>query len=98
MAEIIWTEPALDQLSDIAEFIALDKPAAAARLVQRVFDAVARLERFPNSGRALSELSATVYREVIVNPSRVIYRKGEGVVYIVHVMRNEQGLRRYLLE
>lgn len=98
MAEIIWTEPALDQLNDIAEFIALDKPAAAAHWVQRVFDAVARLERFPHSGRALSELSGTVYREVVVPPSRVIYRKGEGVVYIVHVMRSEQALRRYLIE
>lgn len=37
MAEIIWTEPALDELEVIAGYIALDKPGAANRLVKRVF-------------------------------------------------------------
>ena len=29
MAQIKWTEPALDDLNEIAEYIALDKPSAA---------------------------------------------------------------------
>ena len=37
MAQIIWTEPALSDLDAIADYIALDKPEAARRLVQRVF-------------------------------------------------------------
>lgn len=98
MAEIIWTEAALDQLDDIAEFIALDNPAAASMLVQSVFAAVDRLERFPNSGRSLPELTGSVYREVVVPPCRVIYRKEKTTVYIVHVFREEQALRRYLIE
>ena len=31
MARLIWTEPALQDLGSIAEYIALDKPAAAQR-------------------------------------------------------------------
>ena len=98
MAEIIWTEAALDQLDDIAGFIALDNPAAATMLVQSVFSAVDRLERFPNSGRRLPELPSALYREVVVPPCRVIYRKEKTKVYIVHVFREEQLLRRYLIE
>ena len=36
MAQIIWTEPALSDLDDIAEYIALDKVEAARRLVKQV--------------------------------------------------------------
>ena len=44
MAEVIWTEPALQELDAIAEYIALDNPAAASDLVKAVFDKTARLE------------------------------------------------------
>ena len=37
MAKIIWTEPALDQLDDIAGYIALDNPGAARELIARTF-------------------------------------------------------------
>ena len=34
MARLIWTEPALLDLEEIAEYIALDKPSAAKKLVR----------------------------------------------------------------
>jgi len=37
MAQVIWTEPALQDLNEIGEFIALDKISAANKLVQKVF-------------------------------------------------------------
>ena len=33
MAELIWTEPALRQLEEIADWIALEKPEAAKAVV-----------------------------------------------------------------
>ncbi len=102
MAEIIWTEPALANLEDIAEYIALHNVDAAKQLVQTVFNAVERLEKFPASGRKPPELAELEYREVIVNPCRIFYRVEKQVkkqkVFIVYVMRQEQLLRRYLLE
>ena len=50
MAEVIWTEPALQELDAIAEYIALDNVAAASALVKEVFGKIQRLERFPQSG------------------------------------------------
>ncbi|WP_274011880.1 type II toxin-antitoxin system RelE/ParE family toxin, partial [Vibrio parahaemolyticus] len=47
MAEIIWTEPALSDLNDIAEYIALENIVAAKQLVQTIFSKVERLEAFP---------------------------------------------------
>ncbi len=98
MAEIIWTEPALSDLEAIADYIALDKPDAASRLVQKIFSTTDRLERFPESGRRPLELKKSKYRELIVNPCRIFYRLEGDKVFIVYVMRGERELRRYLLE
>lgn len=56
MARLIWTEPALLDLDEIAEYIALDDPFSASRYVQRVFDRVERLEVYPKSGKRRPEL------------------------------------------
>jgi toxin ParE1/3/4 len=97
MAKIIWTEPALDQLDEIAEYIALDNPVAASDLVKRIFKAVDRLEKYPNSGREPPELPDSIYREVISSPCRVLYRIDGKKVLVLYVMRDEMQLRKYLL-
>lgn len=98
MAEVIWTEPALQELDAIAEYIALDNPAAASDLVRAVFDKTERLENFPNSGRIPPELPDSVYREVVVPPCRIFYREDEQRVLVLFVMREERMLRAFMLE
>lgn len=98
MAQIIWTEPALSDLNEIAEYIALDKLDAARRLVKQVFSSADRLEQFPESGRIPPELENSKYREIIVGPCRIFYRIDQGKVYILYVMRGERQLRKYLLD
>lgn len=97
MAEVIWTEPALQGLDAIAEYIALDNPAAASNLVQEIFDTVERLEDFPQSGRIPPELPGSVYREIVVPPCRIFYREDEKRVFVLYVMREERQLRSYML-
>lgn len=98
MAQIVWTEPALQDLNEIAEFIALDKITAAKKLVQKVFSKTERLERFPNSGRKPPELENSRYLELIVNPCRIFYRVEKDKVYILYVMRSERSLRNFILD
>ena len=98
MAEITWTELALQELDALAEYIALDNPEAASHLVEEVFDKVERLENFPQSGRVPPELPNSVYREVIVPPCRIFYREDDKRVLILYVMREERQLRAYMLE
>jgi len=97
MVEVIWTEPALQELDAIAEYIALDNPAAASRLVQDVFEKMERLERFPESGRLPSELPNSIYREVVIPPCRVFYREDQQRIFILFVLREERQLRAYML-
>lgn len=97
MAEVIWTEPALSDLNEITEYIALENIVAAKQLVQTIFAKVERLQTFPESGRVLPELEHLSYREVVVNPCRVFYKQDGDKVFILLVMRAERDLRKFLL-
>ncbi len=98
MARLIWTEPALRDLDEIAEYIALDNQTAASRYVQRVFHRVERLQDHPDLGKRPLELPETQYREVVIPPCRVFYRVEEEKIYILYVMRSERLLKAYLIE
>ena len=93
MARLVWTEPALQDLEAIADYIALDKPSAAARFIRRVFAKVELLRKFPQIGSVPAELGDLPYRQLIISQCRIFYRIEGTRVYIVHVMRHEQMLR-----
>lgn len=93
MARIIWTEPALQDLDAIADYISLDKPAAASRFVQQVFQRIEQLATHPKSGVVPAELKGTEYRQLVIPPVRIFYRVKKEIVYIVFVMRGERLFR-----
>jgi toxin ParE1/3/4 len=93
MARLIWTEPALQDLDQIADYISLDKPEAARKLVQRVFQKVESLADFPEIGSCPQELVGTFYRHLVIPPLRIFYRLESDTVFIVHVMRGERLFR-----
>ena len=94
MAELIWTEPALQELDAIADYIALDDPQAARKLVQRVFQHVEQLGELPETGSRLPEMRQSRYRQIVEAPCRVIYRYDGSRVFVLYVMRGEMRLRR----
>ena len=97
MAEVIWAEPALNDLDAIADYIALDNPEAARRLVQKIFEHVDHLENHPRLGSKPEELKGWRYRQIVEPPCRIFYREDSGRVLILHVMRSERLLRSELL-
>ena len=94
MAEIVWSEPALSDLDAIADYIALEDPAAAAELVKRIVQHVAQLADHPESGSRPQELKRSRYRQIVEPPCRVFYRYDGRTVFVLHVMRSERLLRK----
>jgi toxin ParE1/3/4 len=98
MAALIWTEPALQDLDAIADYIALDNPRAARELVQRVFQHVEQLQAHPESGSLPPELrrSSRRYRQIVEPPCRVFYRydRRSRNIFVLCVMRAEMRLRK----
>ena len=97
MAEIVWTEPALADLDAIADYIALENPAAASALVKRLFKHVDQLADHPESGSRPPELGRSRYRQIVEPPCRVFYRHDGRKVFILYVMRAERLLRKEML-
>ena len=96
MARIVWPDPAIQELDAIADYVALDKPAAARQLVKQVVAAIARLRKFPLMGSLVPELRDLPYRQLIVPPCRIFYRLEKSSIYIVHILRGEQLVQREL--
>ena len=97
MAEVVWAEPALSDLEAIADYIALDNPAAARGLVRRVVEHVGQLVEHPLSGSKLPEFEGWRCRQIVEPPCRAICRHEKGRAHILHVVRGERLLDKVLL-
>ncbi|MGJ8640909.1 MAG: type II toxin-antitoxin system RelE/ParE family toxin [Opitutaceae bacterium] len=90
MAQVIWTEPALNALDEIADSIAFDDDNTASRLVQKVFKKVDLLEANPKLGNIPKELRSTPYRRLVINPVYVYYRVESDTAIIIFIDRTER--------
>ena len=94
MAAVIWTEPALNDIDAIADYIAIDNPQAARDLVQRVFRHVEQLVEHPESGSRPPEMRRSRYRQIVEPPCRVFYRYDGSRVFVLYVIRGEMRFRK----
>lgn len=93
MARIVWTEPALQGLEAIANYVAADNPNAARKLVRKVFESTDQLKDFPESGPRPQDLKGTPYRKLSIPPLALYYRLEGERVLIVHAERSERFFR-----
>lgn len=78
------------QFLDAISYIRRENPTAAAAFRQRAESALRRLERFPESGRAVPEFPDLPYREVILRPYRFFYRVRDPIVWVVAAWHGAQ--------
>ncbi|WP_404456028.1 type II toxin-antitoxin system RelE/ParE family toxin [Virgibacillus necropolis] len=83
-----------DDLHDIFDFILLDNPAAATKMLEAIFTSIKHLENFPKAGVSLTQNSLKLYsfRMITINPYVVFYRLINDKVYIYRVLH---GARNY---
>jgi len=60
-----WTDPALDALEDLRDYIAKDSPYFARQFVERIFDATGALKSHPLMERPVPEADRQDVRELI---------------------------------
>jgi len=84
--KVVWTLLAVERVNEVAEYIARDKPEAARSWLNGLFDAVDRLEAFPQSGRMVAEIGLPEYREIVYRKSyRIVYHVDKSSVRILTV-------------
>lgn len=69
-----WTENAIGQLVNIYEYIAINSPTFAKRMVDRITRRSEQIADHPFSGRKVPEYESDDVRELIETPYRIIYR------------------------
>lgn len=71
---VVWAPIVLDRVEEAARYIAQDRPRAAAKWIDGLFNSVRQLADFPESGRVVPEVGRPEVRELIYGQYRVIYR------------------------
>ena len=89
---IIWSPLAVDRASEIADYIAQDKPSAAAKWIDSVFSKVEQLKSSPEIGRILPEINDSQFRELIYGNYRIIYRIETKQISILTIRHGRQIL------
>jgi len=89
--KVVWSPLALEKLEATAKFIALDKPSAADKWVNDVFDRTDLLGSQPELGREVPELLGSNYREIIFGSYRIIY-KIENEIKVLTIRNSRQLL------
>jgi len=90
--KIIWSPLAVDRASEIAEYIAQDKPSAAKRWINKVFTKVDQLKSSPQIGRIVPEISDDKFRELIYGNYGIIYRIEVKKISILTIQHGKQIL------
>ncbi len=84
---------AVEQVQDIATYIALDKPSVAIEWAEKIFKSVDQLKEFPDSGRIVPEIKRKEIRELVLKNYRVIYKVKSKEILILVVKNYRQNLK-----
>jgi plasmid stabilization system protein ParE len=74
MAEVIWTDFAIENLINIGDYIEKDSFRYAEIVVNGLFDSVDILELHPLTGRIVPEFNDKNIRELIRGNYRIVYK------------------------
>ncbi|WP_316833162.1 type II toxin-antitoxin system RelE/ParE family toxin [Pedobacter aquatilis] len=73
MAKIVWTEIAIDDLNNIANYHSQYSDSFASALIKRLFNKTKILKEMPELGRIVPERDNESIRELIEGNYRIIY-------------------------
>jgi plasmid stabilization system protein ParE len=99
--QVKWAVVAQNDLKQIIEYIAIDSPGNASRILKKVKSKASDLYTMPDRGRIVPELKGQgihTYRELIVAPWRIIYRISNTTVFVLSVMDSRRNIEDILLD
>lgn len=98
--KVEWAAVAESDLRQVIDYVAIDSPGNALQLLKNIRQKASSLYTFPERGRIVPELHGQgiqTYRELIVNPRRIVYRISENTVYVLSVIDARRNIEDILL-
>ena len=96
-----WTSPAKDDLDEIIEYISRTNLTYAVKTMDKICENVKKLAMFPERCRIVQELEKygyLIYRELVVDYWKVIFKIENDIVYIMMVIDGRRNLEDILLK
>ena len=93
--EVIWTDPAWEDLEAAAEYISRDSAAYAAAFVQEMKAAATSLSEMAERGQIVPEIDDASIRELLVRPYRLVYQLTDGQVRILAIIHGARRAWRF---
>ena len=96
-----WASPARDDVNEIIDYITLSNEIYAVKILDKIEKSVEKLKTFPTFYRIVPELEKygyLMYREIIVEYWRVIYKIENNFVYIMMVIDGRRNLEDLILK
>jgi len=90
--KVYWTQNAIKHLTNIYEYIALNSPTYARRMVDRITQRSEQISTQPFCGRKVPEYETEDIRELIEKPYRIIYRLKQDQIDVLAVIHGAQLL------
>ena len=89
---LIWSQEALDDIDNIAEYIGRDSIYHAQQVVEQIFELGDSLTNQPELGRVVPELNNPLIRERFIYSYRLIYEIKAPEVHIMAVIHGKRLL------
>lgn len=92
--KFVWTDPSIEDLRSIREYIARDSEYYAAKFVEEIVLSVDKLLQFPRLGRVVPEAHDENIRELFYQNYRIIYRRGGEQIEILTIVHGGRDLTK----
>ena len=99
--KVQWTSNAKEDLLNIVDHIQQDSVENARKVYEQIREKAHSSNFFPLRGRIVPELQKegiTIYRELITQPWRVMYKIENDTVYIMGIFDARQNVEELLLQ
>jgi len=99
--QVTWAAVAQRDLKKVIEYIAMDNPGNAPKILKRIKQKAFHLYTMPDRGRIVPELKDQgihTYRELIIAPWRIIYRISDTTVFVLSIIDSRRNVEDILLD
>ena len=98
---IKWTSPAREAINEIVDYISKTNLSYAVKVLDKIEENIRKLDTFPERNRIVPELEKYgyyLYREIIVDHWKIIYKVENNFVYIMLIIDGRRNLEDLILK
>ena len=87
---VVVTETAREDLASMVEYVSVDSPRAARKIIRTIQDRLKMFRSFPRLGRIIPEIRDPALREIVVDSYRILYRLRKGKVEVLRALHGRR--------